>query len=170
MLTSGDVIDLDLGKPAGREAGSRQPVVVVTAQGILDETANVIQVVPLTSAVRGFGSEVAIEPDEVNGLDSASSAQCQHIRSVSVDRIAQVRGNIGTTSLTQIRGVLSLILDILADDVYRAISTTGPGAAPPLFLFGRFLRSYGDHSEPALQGGYRRSQRPGYGYQPEPYR
>ncbi len=31
MLTSGDVIDLDLGMPAGREAGFRHPVVVVTA-------------------------------------------------------------------------------------------------------------------------------------------
>ncbi len=112
MLTSGDVIDLDLGMPAGREAGFRHPVVVVTPQGILDESPSVIQVVPLTSAVREFGSEVAVEPDEVNGLDSASSAQCQHIRSVSVSRIEQVRGNIGTTSLTQIRAVLSLILDM----------------------------------------------------------
>jgi mRNA interferase MazF len=111
MLTSGDVIDLDLGMPAGREAGFRHPVVVVTAQEILDETANVIQVVPLTSAVREFGSEVTIEPDETNGLDSASSAQCQHIRSVSVGRIEQVRGNVGTASLAQIRDVLSLILD-----------------------------------------------------------
>ena len=112
MLTSGDVIDLDLGMPAGREAGFRHPVVVVTAQEVLDESANVIQVVPLTSDLREFGSEVAIEPDEVNGLDSASSAQCQHIRSISVGRIHQVRGNIGTTSLSQIRVVLSLILDI----------------------------------------------------------
>jgi len=112
MLTSGDVIDLDLGTPAGREAGFHHPVVVVTAQEILDESANVIQVVPLTSAVREFGSEVTIEADELNGLDSSSSAQCQHIRSVSVGRIEQVRGNIGTTSLAQIRDLLSLILDI----------------------------------------------------------
>ena len=61
--------------PAGRDAGFSHPVVVVTAQEILDESANVIQVVTLTSALREFGSEVAIEPDEVNGLDSASSAQ-----------------------------------------------------------------------------------------------
>ena len=112
MLTSGDVIDLDLGLPAGRESGFRHPVVVVTAQEILDESANVIQVVPLTTAVREFGPEVAVEPDEGNGLNSSSSAQCQHIRSVSVSRIDQVRGNIGTTPLTQIREVLSLILDI----------------------------------------------------------
>jgi len=85
---------------------------VATAQEILDESANVIQVVPLVRAERGIGSEVAIEPDELNGLGSASSALCQHIRSVSAGRIEQVRGNIGTTSLAQIRDLLSLILDI----------------------------------------------------------
>lgn len=37
MLTSGDDVDLDL--PASREAGFRHPVVVVTAQEILDESA-----------------------------------------------------------------------------------------------------------------------------------
>lgn len=35
----GDVVDLDLGSPKGREAGIRGPVVVVTAQEILNESA-----------------------------------------------------------------------------------------------------------------------------------
>lgn len=46
MLTSGDVVELDLGSPRGRESGLRRPVVVVTAQEILDESANGIHVVP----------------------------------------------------------------------------------------------------------------------------
>jgi len=112
MLTSGDVVDLDLGSPKGREAGLRRPVVVVTAQEILDESANVIQVVPLTSTIRGFGSEVEITADEHNGLDSDSVAQCQHIRSVSVERAESVRGNVGGATLSEIRDVLGLILDI----------------------------------------------------------
>jgi mRNA interferase MazF len=111
MLTSGDIVDLDLGAPAGREAGYRHPVVVVTAQGILDESPNVIQVVPLTSALRSFASEVEIEPDSQNGMDGISSAQCQHIRAVSVNRVEALRGNVGSTSLSQIQEVLSLILD-----------------------------------------------------------
>jgi mRNA interferase MazF len=45
MLTSGDVVDLDRGAPTGREAGLRRPVVVVT--DILDESANVVEIVPL---------------------------------------------------------------------------------------------------------------------------
>jgi len=66
MLTSGDVVDLDLGLPAGQEAGFRHPVVVVTAQEILDESANVIQVVPLRphfeSLAQRFGSWQKREP------------------------------------------------------------------------------------------------------------
>lgn len=112
MLTSGDVVDLDLGVPAGREAGFRHPAVVVTAQEILDESANVIQVVPITSTLRGFGSEVRVTADAKTGLNADSSAQCQHIRSVSVDRVESIRGNVGPATLSEIRQVLGLILDI----------------------------------------------------------
>ncbi len=112
MLTSGDVVDLDLISPKGRRAGLRRPVVVVTAQEILDESANVVQVVPLTSAIRPFGSEVVIQVDETNGLEAASAAQCQHVSSVSVDRVEAVRGNVGAATLSEIREVLGLILDI----------------------------------------------------------
>lgn len=112
MLTSGDVVELDLGSPRGREAGLRRPVVVVTAQEILDESANVIQVVPLSSTIRGFGSEVEIVADDHNGLGVDSAAQCQHIRSVSVERVEDVRGNVGGATLSEIREVVRLILDI----------------------------------------------------------
>ena len=112
MLTSGDVVELDLGTPRGREAGLRRPAVVVTAQEILDESASVIQVVPLTSRLRPFGSEVLLAADDRNGLGADSAAQCQHIRAISVDRVETVIGNVGAIGLAEIRGVLGLILDI----------------------------------------------------------
>jgi mRNA interferase MazF len=112
MLTSGDVVAIDLGMPAGREAGFLHTVVVVTAQEILGESANVIQVVPLTSTLRSFGSEVRLTADAQNGLDADSSAQCQHIRSVSTERVQAVKGNVGSAALSEIRQVLGLILDI----------------------------------------------------------
>jgi mRNA interferase MazF len=112
MLTSGDVVELDLGVPAGREAGFRHPAVVVTAQRILDATPSVVEVVPLTSAIRGFGSEVRIEPDQDNGIHQPSAAQCQHVRAVSSGRVDRVRGNVGAAVLAQIRDVIGLILDI----------------------------------------------------------
>lgn len=111
MPTSGDVVDLDLGTPAGREAGYRHPAVVVTAQRILDTSPTVVQVVPLTSTIRPYHSEIVVEPDRANGIDVRSSAQCQHVRSVSPGRVADVRGNVGPAVLSQIRETLAVILD-----------------------------------------------------------
>lgn len=112
MLTSGDVVAVDFGFPVGREAGYRHPAVVVTAQRLLDASPSVLQVVPLTSTVRGFASEIQIEADSSNGLHHTSSAQCQHVRAVAVSRLGNPRGNVGTADLAQIREVLGLILDV----------------------------------------------------------
>ena len=112
MLTSGDVVDLDLGLPQGREAGFRHPVVVVSAQRILSAGPFVVYVVPLTSTVRGFHSEITIEPDTDNGLTVRSAAQCQHLRAVSTGRIVSARGNVGPATLAQIRETVAIMLDI----------------------------------------------------------
>jgi len=112
MLNSGDVVDLDLGLPQGREAGFRHPAVVVSAQRILSAAPSVVYVVPLTSTLRGFHSEITIEPDSHNGLAARSAAQCQHLRAVSTGRIVSTRGNIGAATLAQIRETIAVLLDI----------------------------------------------------------
>jgi mRNA interferase MazF len=112
MLTSGDVVDLDLGSPEGREAGFRHPAVVLTAQRVLDAEPAVIQVVPLTSTLRGFHTEVELDPDERNGLNERSAAQVQHLRSVSPERVRAVRGNVGPLAVTQLREIAGVLLDV----------------------------------------------------------
>lgn len=112
MLTSGDVVDLDLGLPEGREAGFRHPAVVVSAQRILDADPSVVHVVPLTSTLRGFHSEIPIAPDRDNGLSEPSAAQCQHLRAVSTGRIGSTRGNVGAMILGQVREAIAVLLDI----------------------------------------------------------
>lgn len=112
MPTSGDIVDLELGAPGGREAGFRHPAVLVTAQRILDAAPSVVHVVPLTSTIRSFHTEVLIEPDDANGLNVVSAAQCQHIRAVSPRRIIDIRGNVGVAVLTQVRETIAVILDL----------------------------------------------------------
>ena len=112
MPTSGDVVDLELGPPDGHEAGFRHPAVLVTAQRILDAEPSIVHVVPLTSTIRSFHSEIVVEPDETNGLDVESAAQCQHIRAVATSRIAEVRGNVGPAVLAQVRDTIGVILDL----------------------------------------------------------
>ncbi|MHB8244654.1 MAG: type II toxin-antitoxin system PemK/MazF family toxin [Acidimicrobiales bacterium] len=112
MLASGDVVDLDLGLPQGSEAGFRHPAVVVSAQRILSAEPSVVYVVPLTSTVRGFHSELPLEPDNHNGLTVRSAAQCQHLRAVSTARIVSTRGNVGSAPLAQVREMIAIMLDI----------------------------------------------------------
>lgn len=112
MLSSGDVVDLDLGPPVGREAVFTHPAVVVTAQRILDGAPSVVQVVPLTTTIRPFRSEIRVDPDAANGLDAPSAAQCQHVRAVSSARVTRVRGNVGPVVLHQVREALALVFDL----------------------------------------------------------
>ncbi|MGL5826190.1 MAG: type II toxin-antitoxin system PemK/MazF family toxin [Nocardioides sp.] len=112
MPTSGDVVDLELGIPEGREAGFRHPAILVTAQRILDANPSVIHVVPVTSTIRPFHSEVVLEPLEHCGLTVVSAAQCQHLRAISTQRILANRGNVGPAYLRQIRETIAAILDL----------------------------------------------------------
>lgn len=110
-LISGDVVLVDLGVPQGREAGFPRPAVIVTAQRVLDQSPSVVQVVPLTSTLRGYESEVDLEPDARNGLRVPSAAQCQHIRAVATSRVEPRSGNVGHARLAQIRETLAMLLD-----------------------------------------------------------
>jgi mRNA interferase MazF len=112
MQNSGDVVHLDLGRPEGREAGYLDAAVVVTAQRILDAAPTVIHVAPLTSALRGFHTEIVIEPDPSNALDQSSAAQCQHVRAVSPARVVRTLGNVGPLALSQIRATIAVIIDL----------------------------------------------------------
>ena len=112
MLISGDIVEFDFGLPEGREAGFRHPAILVSAQRILDGNPNVVQVVPLTTTIRGFESEITVQPEPSNGLRDPSSAQCQHIRAVSPSRVFGSIGNVGQLVLAQIRETLAVILDI----------------------------------------------------------
>jgi mRNA interferase MazF len=72
----------------------------------------VVHVVPLTSTIRGYQSEVTIEPDPANGLEAVSAVQCQHIRAIAVGRLAAPIGNVGPQALTQMREILADLLDL----------------------------------------------------------
>lgn len=112
MLTSGDVVRLDLGTPIGSEAGLMRPAVVITAQRVLAQGPRVVQVVPLTTTIREWASEVTVPPDVAAGLQRESAAQCQHLRAVSTARVVAPLGNVGPVLLQQIRETVAVLLDL----------------------------------------------------------
>lgn len=112
MLTPGDIVELDLGAPAGSEAGLHRPAIAITAARVLRGGPNVVQVVPLTRTIRSSSTEVVIEPDAGNRLTAPSSAQCQHVRSVATTRIHSRAGNVGPVILGEVRETVALLLDL----------------------------------------------------------
>lgn len=112
MRRCGDVQLADLGEPQGREAGFSRPVVIVTAQLVLDQHPSMVHVAPVNSTIRGYRSEVSIEPDPGSGLEVVSVAQCQHIRAIAVGRLADPLGNVGPQALSQIREIIADLLDL----------------------------------------------------------
>lgn len=45
-------------------------------------------------------------------LEAIMWRKCQHVRSVSVDRVESVRGNVGLATLSEIREVLGLLTEL----------------------------------------------------------
>lgn len=112
MRRSGDVQLADLGEPRGHESGFARPVVLLTAQHVLDHAPRVVHVVPLTTRIREYRTEIVIHPDGANGLTRLSSAQCQHLRAVAVERLGSPTGNVGPLALAQMREVVADLLEL----------------------------------------------------------
>lgn len=89
-----------------------RPVVVITARRVLEHSPTVVQVVPLTTTIRGWTSEVTVTPDTGAGLEEGWAAQCQHIRAISTNRIVDAVGNVGPMVLRQIRETVAVLLDL----------------------------------------------------------
>ena len=84
----------------------------MAAQRILNAEPSVVHIVPLTRTVRTFNFEVIVEADDANGLDERSAAQCQHVRSISPNRVVTTSGNVGPATLGQLREMIGVILDL----------------------------------------------------------
>ena len=100
----------------GSEASKRRPAIVVS-----NDRANVvaarlgrgvITVVPITSNVtRTFPFQVLL-PAHLAGLRVRSKAQAEQVRSVSVERLGPVLGELPATALAAVDDALRLHLDL----------------------------------------------------------
>lgn len=112
MMRAGDIVIVDFGVPQGSEPGFSRPSIVVTADLVAAANPATLHVVPITSnTTRRLPTEIELEPT-VSGL--AGMAQVHLCSVVSRSRIADagVPDNIGPSALTQIRSVLSDLLDL----------------------------------------------------------
>lgn len=102
-MRAGDVLRVDFGTPMRGEAGFVRPAVVLTSDDVLEFRQHAILVVPCTTAVRGWVSEIDVARFGV--------AQAHLPTTISVDRIVEETGvGVGPLALRQIR---ELVADLI---------------------------------------------------------
>jgi mRNA interferase MazF len=102
-MRSGDVYEVDFGSPLGSESGFVRPAVVVTDDDILESISATFQVVPFTSTVRNWPTDVSSEWGQ---------AQVHLITTVSSLAAGDRLGAVGPAKLSALREILSDVLGI----------------------------------------------------------
>lgn len=105
----GDVVHIEFGHPVGSEAGFHRPGVILMSEAFLSFRPSTIFVVPITAHERLFPTHVPIEPDQHNGLRSASTALVEQMRAVAVERCGAPLGNVGPLVGAQLLDILAMI-------------------------------------------------------------
>ncbi len=107
----GEIWLVDFGDSVGHEQSGRRPAVVVSADPLNDNPAGVVVVVPTTTAARGLPSHIEIDAGR-SGLDEASYAKCEDVKSVSDQRLIARLGTASDEALFRIAQVLRFLLDL----------------------------------------------------------
>ena len=111
LIWRGEVYDIDLGQPVGREPAFRRPGIVVSTDVVNNGPGQLLIVVPIGSTGYGLRSHIELEPG-LSGLDWTSYARCDQIRTVSTTRVADHRGRVGPDQLHLIDQALRFILGL----------------------------------------------------------
>jgi mRNA interferase MazF len=115
-MRRGDVVWVDLDPARRSEANKRRPAIVVSNDGA-NRTAQhlgrgVVTVVPVTRNTTNVYPFQVLLPAKTCGLPTASKAQAEQIRSVSVDRLSDAVGRLPTELLAELDDALRLHLDL----------------------------------------------------------
>lgn len=105
----GEVWDMRLDPTVGHEQGGSRPCLVVSNNHLNQSRAETIIVVPISRTQRPVVSHILIEPPE-GGLTDAGHIKCEHVRSLSTDRLIRFRGDINRNTMQAVEGALRRLL------------------------------------------------------------
>ena len=109
-LSRGSVAWADLSPTRGREQGGERPVLGVASRGYLATVTTLVIVLPVTTEDRGWPNQVPLRG--AHGLDRASWAMTEQLRTVARDRIRDVVGLVDDATLGDVDVYLRDFLDL----------------------------------------------------------
>lgn len=115
-MRRGEIRVVDLAPVRGAEADKRRPAVIVSNDGANEAAARlghgVLTVVPLTSNVARVYPFQVLLPAGTGGLRTDSKAQAEQIRSVAVERIGDLIGQLRAPEVHRLDAALRLHLGL----------------------------------------------------------
>jgi len=105
----GEVWDLRLDPTEGHEQGGVRPCLIISHDRLNQSRAEVIVIVPMSTRLRALASHVVVNPPE-GGLTAPSEIMCEHLRSLSTDRLIRYLGDVNRTTITSVEVVLRRLL------------------------------------------------------------
>ena len=110
-LMRGDVWYVNLDPVCGREQGRTRPALIVSADTFNGGPAELVIVVPITTADRRIPTHIRIDPPE-GGLTRRSFAKTEDIRSISTLRLQNRIGRVTDATLASVEDALIILLDL----------------------------------------------------------
>jgi mRNA interferase MazF len=106
----GDIVIVELDPTRGHEMRKTRPCVVVQ-NDVGNRNSHTTVVAPATTTHRGYPFEVLVTADESDFNDD-SSVRLDQIRSVDIERIQFVAGQLSASTMREVDSALKLELDL----------------------------------------------------------
>lgn len=95
----------------GREQTGRRPVLIMSSDAAITALPQVVTTIPLTSRRRDWPTHVEITGRQT-GLSQPTWALCEHVRTISTQRLAGQLGSADTNTLEQAARILRYLLEL----------------------------------------------------------
>jgi mRNA interferase MazF len=102
---------IDFSPTKDREQAGYRPALIVSVDDYNRSPAGLVVVLPITSRAPRVNWHVPIPAGE-GGLERSGAVLCDHVRSVSVDRLDKLRGSVSYPVLEEVQRRLRYLLDI----------------------------------------------------------
>jgi mRNA interferase MazF len=105
----GEVWDFRLDPTEGYEQGGNRPCLVISNNHLNQSRAELVIIVPMSTRLRAINSHIVVEPPE-GGVTSPSDIMCEHVRSLSTDRLIQYRGDVSRNTILSVEAAIRRLL------------------------------------------------------------
>jgi mRNA interferase MazF len=110
-LERGSIVLVDLDPARGHEQAGRRPALILSSDDMKPERSGLITVTPLTTSARRWPTRVFVRPPE-GGLRAPSWVIGEQVRTISVERVQAVWGQVEAQTLRAVEHVVKLVLEL----------------------------------------------------------